>query len=329
MSRHDRHPRCLCGLAHSHPFTDAANLVRLKEQNVEVDVVGVYDSDASQADIFAERFACTAASTLEALITLDADLFIVTARPHEITVYAETLLRETSEPLFFNKVVAANHTQLTNWIAAIDSAPERVGTASVLRFAPRVRELAEQITGAEIWGLRILVQHDIAMFLAEDRRWQDDPELGGGTLVTVGTHAWEIVDQLLPQATLASSAHGWIHHALNSASSSEETAQLTGSLVTPEGESVRFALTVTGTPGPEVYAVDVFTSTGTQSLILSSANTHDSLGFVELADELVRNAQLGRTTAPWNSAQTIVANTIHAALTLREFHRTEKSSRND
>ncbi|MGV8857471.1 hypothetical protein [Rhodoglobus sp.] len=317
------------GLAHSHPFTDATNLVRLKEQGVEVDVVGVYDSDASQAEIFAERFACAAASTLDALITLDADLFIVTARPHEITAYAKTLLSETSAPLFFNKVVAANHTQLRNWIAAIDSAPERVGTSSVLRFAPRLRELAEQTAGAEIWGLRILVQHDIAMFLAEGRKWQDDPELGGGTLVTIGTHAWEIVDQLLPQATLASPAQGWIHHAINSASTSEETAQLDGWLVTPGGTNVPLALTVTGTPGPEVYAVDVFTATGTHSLTLSSTNANDSLGFAELADELVRNAQLGRTTTPWSSAQTIVANTIHAALTLREFHRTEKSSRND
>jgi len=317
------------GLAHSHPFTDASNLVMLKQHGTEVDVVGVYDSDASQADIFAERFACTAASTLEALITLDADLFIVTARPQEITAFAETLLLETSAPLFFNKVVAANQAQLTNWIAAIESAPERVGTASVLRFAPQLRELAEQILDAEIWGLRILVQHDIAMFLAEDRKWQDDPERGGGTLVTVGAHAWEIVDRILPQATLTGSARGWIHHAYNSASNSEETAQLDGWLLTPEGTNVPLALTVTGTPGPEVYAVDVFTSTGTHSLSLSSANTHDSLGFTELADELVRNAQLGRTTAPWNSAQTIVTNTIRAAQALREFHRTEKSSRND
>ena len=323
------------GLAHSHPFTDAANLTALGEQGEDIEIVGVYDSDPRQVEIFHDRFPVPVSVSLEALSQCTADLFIVTARPHEITSFAQTLLAHTSAQLFFNKVVAATATQLSAWTEVVGASSDRVGTSSVLRFAPKLRELADRIAGTEVLGVRVLAQHEISMFLTEDRKWQDDPHQGGGTLVTVGTHAWEMLDRLFPGVTLTGTTSGWLHRSPTSPSLSEEATQLDGYAVTPNGSRVPFAITVTGLPGPEVYAVEVFTTSGTYSVRLSTDDTEHSLGFAELAAELVRNTLKGRPTAPWSTAHTVVENAIHTAQILRaapkprEAEHTEKSQRND
>lgn len=313
------------GLAHSHPFTDATNLLALPDASMPVELVGVFDADEALLHSFTERFHCRAVDSLDALTKLAPDLVIVTARPHETVHFAEMLLRNTAAQLFFNKVVAANEQQLAAWEKAISVDPLRVGTASVLRFAPRLEELADAVAGADIWGIRVLAQHDLAMFLTEDRRWQDDPERGGGTLVTAGIHGWEMVGTTLPGAELTGDVAGWIHRSPDSRSRSEETAHLSGTLTLPAGTEVPFAMTVTGTPGPEVYAIDVFTSAGTHSVSLSFPNPSDSLGFRELTAKLISHTQRGVSAAPWASARTIVTNTTRAAQALREIHNTGKS----
>lgn len=315
------------GLAHSHPFSDAANLVALRERGEHVEFAGVYDTDETLVASFAKRFGCPVASDLATLCAAEPDLVIVTARPHETAPYVRQLLSDTGAKLFANKVVAGTTEQLREWEAAVASAPERVGSCSVLRFAPALRELASRVTGSEIWGVRVLAQHDIEMFLAPDRAWQDDPSRGGGTLVTAGLHAWEMIGAVLPGAALDGDVAGWIHRSPNAATVSEEAAQLAGALRLPAGGATPFAITVTGTPGPEVYAIDVFTSTGTLSVSLTFPHPSDSLGFVELAEALLTNTRARVATAPWESARPVVTNTLRAAQALRAAHHTEMSQR--
>ncbi|KAM9866429.1 hypothetical protein ACIFOC_00633 [Leucobacter aridicollis] len=313
------------GLAHSHPVSDASNLARLRHAGSPVEVVGVFDSDAALAAAFAARFGCEIAPTLAALADTRPDLVILTARPHETAPFVRELLATTGALVFANKVVAGTAAQLAAWEAAIAGDQDRVGTSSVLRFAPALRALAARVAGSEVWGVRVLAQHDIEMFLAPDRAWQDDPARGGGTLVTAGIHAWEMLDAVLPGAELAGDVSGWTHRSPGSRSASEEVAQLAGTLAVPDRRDVQFGITVTGTPGPERYAIDVFTATGTLSVSLEFPHPHDSLGFAELAAALVDNTQGGRATAPWDSARAVATNTIRAAQALRGTHHTEKS----
>lgn len=315
------------GLAHSHPTSDATNLTALRQGGNPIEFVGVYDAEPAQLSAFSERFGCPAAPSLAALAERAPDLVIVTGRPHETAPFVRELLSGTQAKLFVNKVVAGTSAQLDAWEDAISQAPHRVGTASVLRFAPAIRALASRVAGADIWGVRVLAQHDIDMFLAPDRAWQDDPERGGGTLVTAGLHAWEMIGTVLPGAVLDGEVGGWIHRSADSASSSEEAAQLTASLTLRSGARIPLAVTVTGTPGPEVYAVDVFTSTGTHSVRLAFPGPSDSLGFTELATALLEQTNSGRATAPWAEARIVVTNTLRAAEALRGIHHTEKSQR--
>src|SRR5699024_1787928 len=210
------------------------------------------------------------------------------------------LLRETSAVVFFNKVIAATDAHLAEWQEAVSSAPERVGTSSVLRFAPAIAALAERISDVEVWSIRVLAQHDIDMFLAPDRRWQDDPTVGGGTLVTVGLHAWEMIGRLLPDAVLDSGVTGWIQRSPQARTQSEQTAQMSGTLRLLDGRRVPYSVLVAGVPGPEVYAIDVLTSNGMRSVRLSSSSPEESLGFKELAVALLRKAEQGLVVAPWS-----------------------------
>ncbi|MCS3426934.1 hypothetical protein [Leucobacter aridicollis] len=313
------------GLAHSHPVSDASNLARLRDAGSPVEVVGVFDSDAALATAFAARFGCEIAPTLAALAGTRPDLVILTARPHETAPFVRELLATTGALVFANKVVAGTAAQLAAWEAAIAGDQDRVGTSSVLRFAPALRALAARVAGSGVWGVRVLAQHDIEMFLAPDRAWQDDPARGGGTLVTAGIHAWEMLNAVLPGAELVGDVSGWTHRSPGSRSASEEVAQLAGTVAVPDRRDVQFGITVTGTPGPERYAIDVFTATGTLSVSLEFPHPHDSLGFAELAAALVDNTQGGCATAPWDSARAVATNTIRAAQALRGTHHTEKS----
>ena len=305
------------GLAHSHPFTDATNLRTLQEQGEDIDLVTAYDSDATTLSQFSHRFTIAPVSSLDELAATAPDLVIATPRPHEIVHTTELLLRDTEAQLFFNKVVAASDEQLSRWNETISAAPDRVGTSSVLRFAPAIAKLAERVDATEARAVRVLAQHDISMFLVPDRAWQDSPVSGGGTLVTVGTHAWEMIDRVFPGARADEHVSGWIHRDPDSRTCSEDGAAMNGTFIVPDGTSIPFSIVIAGSPGPEIYSIDVFTSTGLLRAELEHPGPGHSLGYIELARALISRTSHGLPTAPWSSAQTVVGNTIRTAQALR------------
>src|SRR5699024_1769433 len=315
------------GLAHSHPFTDASNMMTLRQSGAKVELVGVTDSDKRKAASFADSFGCPVSASIDALANTKPDLVIATPRPEEIVPYDTTLLRRTNAQLFFNKTVAATQMQFNQWCGAVEAVPGRVSTASVLRFAPKIAELAKRVETASVWGIRVLVQHDIQMFLEEDRKWQDDPENGGGTLVTLGVHAWEMINRVFPVAVADSHVAGWMSLPEKSISCSEEVASLNGVLRLARGEPIPYNVMVTGVPGPEVYGLEVFTSEGLQSSHLDFPNPDISIGYMELASELLYRTSRGEGVAPWDSAKTVVGNTIRIAQALRGNRHIEKRQR--
>jgi len=315
------------GLAHSHPFTDATNLLALREQGEDIALVAAYDSDAGTLSEFARRFAIREVSSLDDVAAAGPDLIIATPRPHEMARTVEPLLRGTEAQLFFNKVVAASKAQLSEWQEAISPASDRVGTSSVLRFAPAIVNIAERVRGADVQMVRVLAQHDLGMFLAPDRQWQDDPARGGGTLVTVGTHAWEMIGRVFPGAIADDHVSGWVHHSPSSRSASEDGAAMNGTFALPDGTSIPYSIVIGGSPGPEIFSIDVFTSDGVLRADLEHPNPGHSLGYAELARTLISRTSRGLSTAPWSSAQTVIGNTIRTAHALRGSPRTGKSPR--
>lgn len=183
----------------------------------------------------------------------------------------------------------------------------------MLRFAPALVALAREFAVDDVLALRVHAQHDNAAFQLPDRAWQDDPQLGGGTAVTVGVHAWEMLDVLLPGASLVSGS-GWTRTRGGSTTVSEDAAGIGGLLRMPEANrEVPVQVLVTGAPGADAYAVDVVTAAGTRSVSLDVGAANEGLGFHGLIRALLEAAPHGTTVAPWREARVVVANTIRAA----------------
>lgn len=307
------------GLAHSHPHTDAGNALAQGAQ-----VIAVHDADPGAAAAFAERFGGRVTGSVAELVAQRPDVIVATPRPHE----AVSLLRALTEadarmPVFCNKVVAATDAQFATWESAIEAMSAPVGTASVLRFAPAVQQLAEEVADEEILGLRVHAQHDNTAFQRPDRAWQDDPARGGGTLVTVGVHAWELVDSVTPGVRF-DPASGWTRRATASTTRSEDAAGVDGVLRRPDGgRPIPVQVTVTGLPGPDRYAIDVLTARGVRTAELDVEAANEQLGFAGLVRALLDSAPSGRVPAPWTQARSVVGNTIRAA----GFARAARSSR--
>lgn len=294
------------GLAHSHPSTDAANV-----RDLGAEIVGVHDADAQSSAEFAARFGGAVVTSVEELHALRPDLVIATPRPQEVVPFLRALTIDPGAPLFLNKVVAATAGQLAARDRVIAAAAVPVGTSSPLRFAPALRAFADGIRSERMLSIRVRAQHDNAAFQLPGRSWQDDPELGGGTMVTVGVHAWEMLDVIAPGAELIDGS-GWTRRSPGSATRSEDAGGLAGVLRIGAGE-VPAQVLITGVPGPDAYAIEVVTVSGIRSLALSTDDANESLGFRGLASEMLGECASRRVAAPWAEARTVVANTIRAA----------------
>ncbi|APZ33365.1 hypothetical protein BOH66_03035 [Microbacterium aurum] len=296
------------GLAHSHPYSDAENALA-----VGAEIVGVADPDPRRRAEFAHRFGCPQRDSLAALCARRPDLIIATPHLDDVPRTA-ALLAASGAPVFFNKVIAANRRQLEAWDEAVDGVPSSlIGTSSVLRFAPAVQELRRATADAEILGIRVIAQHDNALFRSAGREWQDDPTVGGGTLVTVGVHAWEMVDVLLPGAVLTGST-GWVRRRAGSPTRSEDAAAVSGTLSLPGGGAVPVEAWVTGVPGPDRYAIEALTADGVAAADIGrDADADEAMGFAGLIRELAAAAREGRLPVDGAQSRTVVANTIRAA----------------
>lgn len=310
------------GLAHSHPYTDAAGVLALGGE-----IAGVYDDDAEAATSFARRFGGAAVDSAEALTGLGPDVIIVTVRPDD----AAGLIGRLAEgrggrpvPMFANKVVAATLGQLEAWDQAATASPGPVGTASVLRFAPALMEFSAVLAEEELLAIRVHVQHDNVAFFEPGRSWQDEPRSGGGTLVTVGVHAWEMIDTVLPGAELCG-ASGWTRRRVASATRSEDAAGIVGAL-RPCGEStsagsrrqeIPVQVLVTGVPGPDCYVIEAFTANGVHELRLDVDDALEALGFRGLIRAVLAEAAEGRVHAPWPTTRRVLQNCVTAAQAAR------------
>ncbi|MCD2499543.1 hypothetical protein [Microbacterium nymphoidis] len=288
------------GVAHAHPAIDAANLRALG-----VELIGVADDDdpARRRD-FAERFGVPEVTITE-LVALAPDAVIVTARTALVAELLPAVLGIVPT-VFVNKVAAATPGHL----AALDALGGGFGTATPLAFAPAVRALAWDVRDRRILGVRVLAHHDAAPFRSPGREWQDDPADGGGTLLSVGSHAWQLVDAVLPGASLVA-IDGEL--AWRDVGASEDLAQAMAQ-VRHGGSDVPVQLTVSGLAGDDRYEVEVFTEAGIRGAVLTDAA---QFGFAELAGAVAAAARRGETPYPWTTSRAAATNAVTAARLLR------------
>jgi len=287
------------GVAHSHPFVDAANLNARGAQ-----IVGVWDEDdPRRRREFAARFGAPEFAHLDELLARSPDVVVATPRTPRAADVALACAR-TGVPVFFNKTVAADDAGLARW-RALPPAPRF--TSSVLRFAPALVAFAADLEGHRPRAVELHAQHDIAAFLEGDRRWQDDPAGAGGTLVNIGVHAWEMLDVLLPGVTVD------VLSAARVVGDAPTTSELLAT-VHARIDALAVTATVSGVGGSDRYGVRVWTDEGIHELVLP--DDLDGLGYGGAADAVV---QLARGVVAVDAARTatVYRNTIAAARAAR------------
>lgn len=308
------------GLAHSHPFSDAQNL-----QELGGDIVGVVEAEREISSRFSEQFSCPEFSSIKELCRAPnrPDILIVTPHPNSWHEYVAGAI-DSGAKVFFNKVLAANIEQL-RYVEKLVAREQlgNISTSSVLRFAPQLEWLRHQHQDVELLSIRVIAQHDNALFKQRSRAWQDLPEEGGGTLMTVGIHAWEMIDLAVPGARLQKGV-GWTRAFPSSGTRSEDAAGISGVLVAPHtGRSIPVDVLVSGVPGPDKYAIDLVHRNGIVSVELDQENTQVSLGFRGLIEHLISSTSKDQVLNGWCAARNVVSNSILAA----QMARTEMSSR--
>ncbi len=297
------------GAAHFHAFGDARNVVAAGADIVGMagfgDPAETAECERWRAEIGAPMFADAAA-----LLAERPDLVIVTARPAQVADAVAAVAGRA--PVFVNKVAAVDDAGLAS-LDALD--PAAFGTASVLRFAPAVLALRTRLARSRIDAVRVLAQHDAAPFRTAERAWQDDPERGGGTLLTVGVHAWEMLDAVLPGARLVSVTGSLVPGRADALS--EDAATMTAE-VDHHGRRLPVQLVVTGVPGPDRYEIDVVTGDGIDGVRLDDAgDANIDLGFAGAIDAALDAARDGDALRDWSSSSVVVHNAVIAAAALR------------
>ncbi|SCL26744.1 Predicted dehydrogenase [Micromonospora rhizosphaerae] len=279
----------LAGLATSHPYADARTLGR------QADLV-VWEPDPERlARFLAEHPDAAVAPDLAALLATRPDGVVLTVPPPQVPVALERVL-DQGLPCFVNKPAAATTGQLEQLDRVVARAPELVLSTSVLRFAPDFAAFA--VPREEVLAVRATVRHDVGLWATGYNPWQDDPAVGGGTLVMMGLHGVELLVALLgPAVRLVGAATATRRYGTLR---SEDT----GLLTLQWGDGVPGTVEVLGISEGEAYEVTVHTSTGERHVALRGGE--DELGYRATIEAFLAMVDGAPSPVPWAQTRAVL-----------------------
>jgi len=158
-------------------------------------VTHVWDDVPDRLEEFAARFGVIPVASPEAIPTDGIDGVIATGRFPERVDHALTFI-ERSVPVYSSKPMATSAAQLEKLVSAVRRTDTPFLSTSVLRYAPALRSLRGHLEEGQLGTLvsvRAVSAHDVSMYMKEPSIWQDDPQRGGGTIITMGVHALEML----------------------------------------------------------------------------------------------------------------------------------------
>ncbi|MFI7489924.1 Gfo/Idh/MocA family protein [Micromonospora echinaurantiaca] len=290
----------LAGLATSHPYTDA----RALRDHAEL---VVWEPDPQRLARFrAEQPDVAVAPDLAGLLATRPDGVVLTVPTSDVPdALAQVLAREL--PCFVNKPAAATVDQLDRLERVVAPAAELVLTSSVLRFAPDFA--AFDVPREEVLSVRATVRHDVGLWATGYNPWQDDPTIGGGTLVMMGLHGVELLVALLGPAVRLVGAAGTVRH--HRGLRSEDT----GVLALQWADGVPGAVEVLGVSEGEAYEVTVHTAAGERRVVLRGGA--DQLGYRDTIDAFLGMVRGAPSPVPWAQTRAVLGVLAAARATAR------------
>lgn len=290
------------GVAHSHPFSDARNARLLGAEEF-----AVWDADDhARREDFGREWSAVPFETLAELLDWGPDVVIVTPRPRRVAPVVSAVL-DRGVACFLNKVPAADGPSLAALDRVVRDRAGRFLTTSVLRFAPAVRALAAEIDGADPVAAHVSVRHAIDVFTTEERRWQDDPNDGGGTAISMGLHAWEMLDTVLGRAVTP--LGGVCARIPGDRTVSENVVAVHARAY----GAVPISADIVGAGTGEHYEVVIHTATGVHRATLDGTDHYVSLGYLDCMRAVLAMAGGAPSPVPWERSRAVIDTTITAA----------------
>ena len=289
------------GLATSHPYADAATIIARHPDAV----VHVWEPDPERMAAFLERFSqARVHETLAGIVDAELDGAIISVPPPGVAA-AVAAIAEQAFPVFINKPAAASLTQLDAVDAVVRPIAERVLSTSVLRFAAPVRQLSERIDLSRVLSARAVVRHDVARWLSGSTDWQDDIDVGGGTIVTIGIHGMELLTTLLGTDFEIRSSLGEVRHLQGLKSDDTAVIGLRWS------NGILGTIDVIGVTETESYSVVLETVDGVVMVDLPAGDT-DPFGYEKAIDQFLGMVDASRrglavvSPVPWAETRAIL-----------------------
>lgn len=279
----------LAGLATSHPYADARTL------SAHADLL-VWEEDPERlARLRRNHPDVEVAPDLPTLLDMRPDGVVLTVPTPQVPAALEQVL-ERGLPCFVNKPAAATIAQLEALDRVVVRAPELVLSSSVLRFAPDFVDF--QVPREQILAVRASVRHDVGLWATGYNPWQDDPDAGGGTIVTMGLHGVELLVALLGSAVrlvgvaTATRRYGRLR--------SEDT----GLLALQWDDGVPGVVEVLGVSETETYEVVAHTADGDQRVTLHGGE--DALGYRATLEAFLRMVRGEPSPVPWAQTRAVL-----------------------
>lgn len=282
----------LAGLATSHPFTDARTLAD------HADLVA-WEPDPARRDRFlTEHPSATLTDDLPSLLATDPDGVVLTVPTPDLADGLTQILAR-GLPCLLNKPAAATPDQLRRLDAAAALAPRRVMSSSVLRFAPALADLT--FDRDDVVAVRATVRHDVGLWATGYNPWQDDPAVGGGTLVSMGIHGLELLVALMgAEVELAGATTGVRHHG---GLRSEDTA----TLALRWSDGITGCVEVIGATEIEFYEVTLHLRSGeVRTVIEPGDDPVEGLGYRGMIEAFLGLVRDGVTPVPWEQTRAIL-----------------------
>lgn len=182
------------GLAFTHPYSYTKILHQLGHR-----VTHVWDDTPTRLAEFAERFGVTPVNAIEEIPIEGLDGVLATSSFPNRVDHAVYFL-ERGLPVYMSKPMMTSLEHIGRLQEAVTHNGSPVMGTSVLRYAPAVAALREHLVSGRLGTLvsaRAISAHDVGMYMKEPNIWQDDPQRGGGTIITMGLHAVEPLVALL------------------------------------------------------------------------------------------------------------------------------------
>lgn len=289
------------GLATSHPFTIARLATRFRDLELSV-----WDVGGSGAERFASEFGARRFDSLAGLLRTSPDVVVTSVRPRHAAETVRAVL-DSGAPCYHSKVAAATPAQFADLDRAVSQQGHRYLGGSVLRFAPA---LSTRAADTVVTGVDVVVRHDIAIFLEGDRRWQDEPNEGGGTAISLGVHGWDIASAILGETLvpLGGETSNTCYP-----SKSEDTAALRA--VSASGATV--SVTIVGVSDHEEYSAVIHSADGPQTLVLGGGDEDVSLGYAGTVNAIFAMANGGLSPVSWEHSRNVIETSIVAAALAR------------